>query len=273
MPAIELFVVGRRGDRLTKTPRNIRRMALKIVKHYWKDHEVRQRTDGFVNLTDMCRINGKRVGDFLDLPTVKDYIAALADDLGLLPEDLVIRKRGRYGDTFAHPEIAIECARWVSMAFHIWANRTLRNLIETGSRSSRTLEIPEPGTPIFEAWFEKEIERITGLHKNDIRNGRFYWEFVYRFLTPDERSHIERINPPCINGRRKYKIHDCLTAGTKARLIPLQYKLAGKIESCNTVHELRRMFDRMDGIEQPNLFDGIWQSVGLLQSGAGGVDR
>jgi hypothetical protein len=105
-------------------------MATKIVKHDWNGYQIRQQpADGFVNLTDMCKTEGRRVGDFLDLPTSKAYISALAADLGLLPENLVIKNRGRYGDTVAHPEVAIECARWVNMEFHIWANRTLRSVI------------------------------------------------------------------------------------------------------------------------------------------------
>jgi hypothetical protein len=234
-------------------------MATIIVKHDWNGHQVRQRSiDGYVNLTDMCKAEGKRVGDFLALPTTEAYILALAIDLDLLPENLVTKKRGSHVGTFAHPEIAIECARWVNMAFHIWANRTLRHTIERISvPTHRILEIPKPGTPIFEAWFECQIQRITGYHKNDIRNGKFYWEFVYAWLTSEERSQLDRINPVLTTGRRKHKIHDCLTVETKERLVPLQYKLMGRLEACNTVQELRRMVQRSSGIDQPNLFDGF----------------
>lgn len=234
-------------------------MAMNIVKHNWNGNEVRQRSiDGYVNLTDMCKAEGRRVGDFLDLPDTKSYIAALAVDLGLLPENLVTTKKGSRTGTFAHPEISIECARWVNMQFHIWANQTLRHVIERAAIPvSRVLEIPEPGTPIFEAWFEAQVERITGYHKNDIRNGKFYWEFVYGWLTDEERSALNQVNPVLPNGRRRLKIHDCLLPETKARLVPLQYKLMGKLEGCNTIYELRRLVQRSSGIDQPNLFDGF----------------
>lgn len=241
-------------------------MATNIVKHDWNGNQIRQRLDnGYVNLTDMCRAGERRVSDYLELPSTKAYIDALAKDLSLIPENLVIKKRGAHAGTFAHPEIAIDCAQWINMSFRIWANRTLRQVIEQARFSqSRLLDIPKPGTAVFESWFEGEIERITGLHKNDIRNGKFYWEFVYAWLTEEEKSALNRMNPVLPSGRRRFKIHDCLTAETKSRLIPLQYKLAGKIESCNSVYELRRMIGRVEGIDQPNLFDGIWQTVGLL---------
>ena len=241
-------------------------MASTIVRHDWNGHSVRQRsTDGYVNLTDMCKAEGRRVGDFLDLPTTKAYISALATDLELIPENLVLTKRGANGGTLAHPDVAIECARWVNMSFHLWANRTLRHVIERAHiPSSRILEIPEPGSPVFERWFEAQVARITRLHKNDIRNGKFYWEFVYSWLTEEERLDLNQINPVLASGRRKHKIHDCLSPETKLRLIPLQYKLMGKLESSNTVQELRRMIERAEGTDQLNLFDGIWESIGLL---------
>lgn len=234
-------------------------MTVSILRHEWNGHEVRQRSiDGYVNLTDMCRAEKRRAGDYLDLPSTQAYVAALAEDLGLLPDFLVIKKRGRYGDTYVHPEISIDCAQWISMPFRIWANRTLRITIERAAIPvSRVLEIPEPGTPVFESWFESQIERITGYHKNDIRNGKFYWEFVYAWLTEDERLALNQVNPVLPNGRRRLKIHDCLTPEVKARLVPLQYKLMGKLESCNTVHELRRMIQRASGVDQPSLFDGF----------------
>lgn len=89
---------------------------------------------------------------------------------------------------------------------------------------SRILEFACPGDPVFDADFEREIARITGYHKNDIRNGRIYWEFVYFWLTPEERSDLEKINPVLESGRRKYKIHDCLKPETKERLKPFQLK-------------------------------------------------
>lgn len=111
-------------------------MASKIIKHDWNGHSISQKIDdGFVNLTDMCKAEGRRVGDYLDLPSTKVYIVALAEHLGLLPENLVVRKEGRGGGTFAHPDIAIDCAQWINISFRIWANTTLRQVIEASAIS------------------------------------------------------------------------------------------------------------------------------------------
>lgn len=233
-------------------------MASKIVRHEYDGFFISQRIDGFVNLTQMAKAHDCRVSDFLDVPRTIGYIAALAKDLGKLPSDLVVTKEGRNGGTWAHPEIAIKMAQWLSYEFEIWANRTLRGVIENAftGQFDRVLDFPTPGSPAFEDWFEREVAKVTGLHKNDIRNGKFYWEFVYYWLTEEERAKLNEINPVLPNGRRKYKIHDCLTPETKIRLAPFQLKLMGKLESANTVDELRRMVQRASGVDQPNLFDG-----------------
>lgn len=133
-----------------------------------------------------------------------------------------------------------------------------RTLEERTQDDRRILDFPCPGEPIFEDWFEEQISRLTGWHKNDIKNGKFYWRFVYYWLTPDERLQLDKINPVLPNGRRKHKIHNCLLPETKERLKPYQLKLAGKMESCNSMAELERMFNRVKGFDQPNLFDG-WE--------------
>lgn len=122
---------------------------------------------------------------------------------------------------------------------------------------NRVLDFPCPGEPVFEDWFEAQVARITGYHKNDIRNGKFYWRFVYCWLTDEERSRLDQINPVLSTGRRRYKIHECLEPETKERLKPLQLKLVSKMESCNSLAELERLIDRANGVDQPNLFDGF----------------
>jgi KilA-N domain len=216
-------------------------------------------SDGFVNLTDMAQASGKRVSDYLELDITQRRIDGLAKHLGLIPSSLVIKTRGRNGGSWAHPQIAIDFAQWCSVDFWVWATSVLVQTITSTSQphSSRMLEFPVPGEPAFEADFEAQVSRVTGLHKNHIRNAQFYWEFVYYWLTEEERSHLNKINPVLKETRRrKHKIHDCLQPETKLRLAPLQLKMMGKLESCNSVDELRRMFSRTLGRDQLNLFDG-----------------
>ncbi|MBW4617724.1 MAG: P63C domain-containing protein [Desmonostoc vinosum HA7617-LM4] len=121
---------------------------------------------------------------------------------------------------------------------------------------SRILETPQPWTRMFENEFEENLARITKLHKKNIRNGKMYWEFIYSWMTPEEKVKLDIVNPALPNGRRKYKIHQMLDNQTKERLSPHVTSVLILMKSANSVDELRRLVGRQYGVDQPNLFDG-----------------
>lgn len=92
---------------------------------------------GHVNATQMCVSCGKKFNDYARLESTKAYWEGLAAETGFPVSVLVVSiKGGNDKDaqgTWVHPEIAIDLAQWVSVDFRIWANRTLRNVIETRS--------------------------------------------------------------------------------------------------------------------------------------------
>jgi P63C domain len=120
----------------------------------------------------------------------------------------------------------------------------------------RILDTPRPWTKLFETEFEENLARISKLHKRHIQNGKYYWEFVYNWMTPEEKAKLDIVNPILPNGRRKYKIHQMLSKETKERLSPHVISVLVLMKSANSVAELRRLVQRQYGIDQPNLFDG-----------------
>ena len=121
---------------------------------------------------------------------------------------------------------------------------------------SRILDTPRPWTKLFETEFEENLARISKLHKKHIQNGKYYWEFVYNWMTSEEKAKLDIVNPILPNGRRKYKIHQMLSKETKERLSPHVISVLVLMKSANSVAELRRLVQRQYGIDQPNLFDG-----------------
>lgn len=103
--------------------------------------------DAWVNLTQMCAVFAKKPYSFLRIAPTQDYIKALAADLGLQPPNdaanpdfncvgetqlkgLIETREGRHDSgTWAHPELAIECARWLSPEWSIRCNRVIRRLL------------------------------------------------------------------------------------------------------------------------------------------------
>jgi hypothetical protein len=130
-----------------------------IITLDFQNHAIPFTTDAHVNLTEMCAAFGKRPAKFLELESTRRFIVALAADTGLsldfnypnsgqlncaespylesskCPEsghlkNLLVTLRGQHGGgTWAHPDLALECARWLSPEFAIWTNRAIRKLL------------------------------------------------------------------------------------------------------------------------------------------------
>jgi len=94
--------------------------------------------DAFVNLTTMCRAFGKSPHHFLQLESSKAFTKALETETSGNPASLTVE--GRNGGTWAHPDLALECARWLSPEFAIWTNRVIRALLSGGMILSKPEE-------------------------------------------------------------------------------------------------------------------------------------
>lgn len=86
-----------------------------------------QAGDAYVDLTKMCKAVGKGPHHFFELETTKEFIQELRKEN--LVKDVIIGVRGRNGGTWAHPDLALECARWLSPKFAIWTNRVIRRIL------------------------------------------------------------------------------------------------------------------------------------------------
>lgn len=150
-------------------------MTDSILKHDFNGHLIRQRpNDDYVCLTDMAKVEGRRVGDFLDLPRTKQFVQALADKLGVLPEGLVIKARGSRGNTFGHPQIAMKLAQWVSIQFELWATEVLVRVVNQEAQEKAHKE-PQEQLPPADVRIDRFVGNLTKLGI-DISNPRFNQE-------------------------------------------------------------------------------------------------
>ena len=89
---------------------------------------------GYVNLTQMCKANGKRLPNWTRLNRSKAYLEALSSETQIRVSQLLITididgQSGLQG-TWGHPEVAISISSWISPKFEVWANRVLRHTLE-----------------------------------------------------------------------------------------------------------------------------------------------
>ena len=98
----------------------------KIIKADFDGSVVTLNSDGWINATAIADANGKRVGDWVDLPSTREYVERLNTRLS---GNLIQAKRGRNGGTWLHPKLAVMFARWISVDFAIWCDEQIDEII------------------------------------------------------------------------------------------------------------------------------------------------
>lgn len=92
-----------------------------------------------VNATEMAKTFGKRPAKWLELPSTKEFLAALTDvrksDFALIQTDKGGISGG--GGTWMHEDVALEFARWLSPAFTIWCNDRIKELLKYGMTATQ----------------------------------------------------------------------------------------------------------------------------------------
>lgn len=100
-----------------------------------------------LNLTDMWRAAGadtqKQPAKWQALQQAADFMAYIAETLGKNESLLVWSKEGRGGGTWAHWQIGMAYAKYLSPAFHAWCNSIIRAHMERrgiGNFQSQVIE-------------------------------------------------------------------------------------------------------------------------------------
>lgn len=89
-----------------------------------------RKSDGWVNLTQMCCANAKRLDNWLRLKQTQEYLNYLRCEV--VNSDVVETIEGRHGGTWGHPLLAINLARWIGPNFAIWCDANIFVLINDG---------------------------------------------------------------------------------------------------------------------------------------------
>ena len=91
------------------------------------------REDGYINVTMLCKASGKDINEWKKNKSSIDLLNACFSLGGIPPSELL--KSIRVGKTqykFAHPDIAIQIAQWISPSFALQVSRWTRELLLFG---------------------------------------------------------------------------------------------------------------------------------------------
>ena len=147
----------------------------------YKNQNIEQRDrDGYVNLTQMCRANGKELKHWSENKKTLDYLQALSLEVGIPTAKLCVRVSEGFPAktiTWGHPLVAIALGQWISPAFHVWCNTHIKTLIETGKTEiKQPTHSPQPVTDhtiseyrlLMELLSEDGDDRMMHLVKNHL---------------------------------------------------------------------------------------------------------
>jgi hypothetical protein len=94
-----------------------------FVVRVWNDTPISRRTsDSYVNATAMCRANGKRWTKYRESDRANEYLEALSTEARISVHALIESRAGGIdgGETWIHPQVAIDLARWINAPFAVW---------------------------------------------------------------------------------------------------------------------------------------------------------
>lgn len=121
---------------------------------------ISQREDGYINLTQMCKANGKKLNHYLSLKSTIAYLEQVSSDTGITASQLIDVKKGNSSEfiqgSWGHKLIAVNLARWISPKFAVWCDAHIFNLMSSGQTS---LEID----PIQEMKLKIELARLEAI--------------------------------------------------------------------------------------------------------------
>jgi KilA-N domain len=133
---------------------------MKIINHEVNGLEISQRhDDGYMNLTQMAKVNNKLIADYLRLDTTKALLDKLSTVMGIPISGknglIQIRKGGNDKNaqgTWGHPKVAIHCAIWCDTEFAVLVIDLIFEWMISGQNpiSSQSMGIPADISSIVE---------------------------------------------------------------------------------------------------------------------------
>ena len=132
--------------------------ALSVISKTFNDTPMLFRNDGWFNMTKAAKAFGKDVREYMSNKGTHEFIAALAEIDGNSPQ-YVETAVGRNGGTWAHPDLAVEFARWCDARFSVWCSKVIKDIL-TGAaevtivkpEQSEIMQMPSTLLDAAEKW-------------------------------------------------------------------------------------------------------------------------
>ncbi|MGL6342721.1 MAG: KilA-N domain-containing protein [Waterburya sp.] len=137
----------------------------------YKDQSIEQRdVDGYVNATQMAKVNNFNINDWSINSQTIAYIECVSQQTGIPAHSLKIKVSEGFPaktNTWVHPLVAIHLAQWISPEFHVWCNRHIKTLMETGKTE---VSITQSKKELARTTAKEDFELLIALGFEDDKN-------------------------------------------------------------------------------------------------------
>ena len=91
-------------------------------------------SDGYINVTNLCKAGGKKFGNWKQLNKTFDFLEVLSSTIGIPSVELLNQTQGGNGErhTWVHPQVAINIAQWISPQFDVKVSSWVYEIMMTG---------------------------------------------------------------------------------------------------------------------------------------------
>ena len=84
--------------------------------------------NGYINVTELCKAGGKKFNHWNCIDKTKELKYCLSQSLGIKNEELTVYMKNKYiNGTFAHPDLVLNIAIWISPHFYITINEIIKS--------------------------------------------------------------------------------------------------------------------------------------------------
>jgi hypothetical protein len=116
--------------------------SLKLKDSYQLEY---REEDGFINITNLCKAGGKEFKSWNRLDKTKRFLDVLSSSVKIHTNELIKYEPGSNSErsTWAHPQVAINIAQWISPEFDVLVSKWVYEIMLTGKvdvRDNKTTE-------------------------------------------------------------------------------------------------------------------------------------
>jgi hypothetical protein len=105
--------------------------SLKLKDNYQLEY---REEDGFINITNLCKAGGKEFKNWNKNEKTKRFLEVLSSTVLIRTVELLKQEQGGNGErhTWAHPQVAINIAQWISPEFDVLVSKWVYEIMLTG---------------------------------------------------------------------------------------------------------------------------------------------